>query len=168
MKKIFCLSYILFCFLVRIFAQRAESHDSCKIYEGYIVRIFEKCSRYERCRSDFLFYEQPPNLRKPKDDVYSSDFIENHKFYLFSEGGYENFNMERQFFSEKYRPFYSQTSLDSVISERFRVYLHKVIVCGTLTTNSNDYFNFGSSHFYSAFKPSDSIGVLNAKIVINK
>jgi len=117
----------------------------------------------------FFFCRRLPEIEKTRHDFYSNDFVKEGDFYLFDEFEYDFYNMMRDYYSDIYKSYNLSNSVDSIVSSDYFIEIYRVLVCGKLTGNLSRYINSHTAHTYSRFRYStDSIKVLNAKIVINR
>lgn len=169
MKTIMLSIFHLSMTICKAYCQSEKTGNCLQLYDGYILRVFETCGQYERCRSDVFFCTNLPKIEQCKRDFYLNDFVIGNQYYLFNEHAYDFFNMIHDYYSDNYKAYYLSGISDSLINDEYKVYVYKVTVCGTLTRNTDEYLNSRTSHSYSGFLAGhDSTTVLTAKIVINR
>lgn len=134
-----------------------ESDSACnKIYEGYIVRVFEKCQPFALCNFDVFFCIQKPEIKEYASKKYRKRYLDSNQYgniFLLNERYYEDVNRFK-YSSESFDWYYMSKPIDSIRANGYGVDMYRVVLAGYVKReNVKNYTDInGTSHHRSVFK----------------
>ena len=146
-RTVTSIVFVLLCSFA--FGQSPFDSSVCnKIYEGYILRIFENSKPYTLRTADYFFCSAVPSFLNEPDFALLIK-----KYPLLNERYYEDINEEKYYQYDVFNYYYLGKVFDSVVLENYKIDIYRVLVAGYI--KKEDIANYvshnRSSHRHSVY-----------------